>query len=152
MEDEEAILGVALRFEEAAAPNMGGCGAAVQERRANHQEAMALQGIFFSAHEGNDVGPGEGEGAIDTFGEIRGATACGVVNEPVFAVDARISGPAAQSFPEKFVAYAGRRKTRFQWLAIELRKTKTGGAAADIAQRLDTMLRKECEKDFQFEI
>jgi len=59
VEDEEAILGVALRFEEAAAPNMGGCGAAVQERRANHQEAMALQGIFFSAHEGNDVGPGE---------------------------------------------------------------------------------------------
>src|SRR5437667_2186390 len=95
VEDEEAILGVALGFEDATATNMGGRRAVVQERGADHQEAMALQGIFFGTHEGSDVGLGEGEGAIDAFGEIRGATARGVVNEPVFPVDARISGSAA---------------------------------------------------------
>ena len=72
MEDEEAILGVALGFEDATATNMGGRRAVVQERGADHQEAMALQGIFFGTHEGSDVGLGEGEGAIDAFGEIRG--------------------------------------------------------------------------------
>jgi len=73
-------------------------------------------------------------------------------NEPVFAVDARISGACRPKFPEKFVASAGRRKTRFQWLAIEMRKRKTGGACGHRPATGTPVLRKECEKDFQFEI
>jgi hypothetical protein len=112
---------------------------------------MALQWIFFGAHEGSDVGPGESEGAIDTFGEIRGATARGVINEAVFPVDARIGGPSAESFPEKFVANAGRRKAALERLAIELRETEACGTAADVAKCMDTMLRKDGEKNLEFE-
>ncbi len=56
---------------------------------------MALQGIFFGAHQGNDVGPREGKGMLDASSEIRGATARSVIHKAVVAVDARISGPAA---------------------------------------------------------
>jgi hypothetical protein len=152
VKDEEAILGVALGFEDAAAPNVGGYNPAVQERGADHQEAMALQGIFFGAHEGSDVGPGEGESAIEAFGEIGGAAARSVINVPVFPIDAGIGGPAAQTFTEEFVANSGRRKIAFERLAIELRKTKTGGAAADIAKSSDAVSGQDGQKIGNFEI
>jgi len=152
VKDEEAILGVALGFEDAAAPNVGGCDAAVQERGADHQEAMALQGILLGAHEGSDFGPGEGEDAIDTFGEIGGAAARSVINVPVFPVDARIGGPAAQTFTEEFVANSGRRKIALERLAIELRKTRTGGAAADITKSSDAVSGQDGQKIGNFEI
>jgi len=133
MKHEEAILCIALGFKRAAAPNVDRSDAAFQKRRADHQETMALQGVFLGTHEGGDTGAGKGKGALEAFDKIRGAAARGIVDEPVFAVDARICGPAAQSFPEKFVANPGRRKTRFKRLAIELRKAKTGGTAADVS-------------------
>jgi hypothetical protein len=113
---------------------------------------MALQWIFFGTHEGSGVGPGESESAIDTFGEIGGAAAGGVVDKPVFVVDARIGGPAAQAFTEKFVANSGRGKAALERLAIELRKTKTGGAAADIAKSSDAVSGEDGEKIGNFEI
>src|SRR5882762_10767824 len=79
-----------------------------------------------------DVGPGEGEDAIEAFGEIGGAAARGVINVPVFPVDARIRGPATQTLTEKFVANSGRRKIALHRHAMEFRKTRTGGAAAEI--------------------
>jgi len=152
VKDKEAILGVALGFEDAAAPNVGGCYAAVQERGANHQEAMALQGILLGAHEGSDVGPGEGEDAIESFGEIGGAAARVVIDVPVFPVHARIGGPATQTLTEKFVANSGRRKIAFERLAIELRKTRTGGPAADIAKSSDAVSSQDSQKIGNFEI
>ena len=152
MKDEKAILGIALGFEDATAPNMSGCDAAVQERGADHQEAMALQRIFLGAHEGSDVGPGEGEDAIEAFGEIGGAAARGVINVPVFPVDARIRGPATQTLTEKFVANSGRRKIALERLAIELRKTRTGGAAADITKSSDAVSGQDGQEIGDFEI
>jgi hypothetical protein len=113
---------------------------------------MALQGILLGAHEGSDVGPGEGESAIEAFGEIGGAAARCVINVPVFPIDAGIGGPAAQTFTEKFVANSGRRKIAFERLAIELRKTKTGGAAADIAKSSDAVSGQDGQKIGNFEI
>src|SRR5712692_597791 len=133
MDDKKAILGFALGFERAAAPNVHRTDTAFQESRADHQESVALQGIFLGTHEGRDASSGKGEGALDALDEIRCATAHGVVDEPIFPVRARISGPAAKSFPKKFVVDANRSKTRLQWFAIELRKTEAGRAAADVA-------------------
>src|SRR5229473_825652 len=64
VENEEAILGIALGFERAAAPNVDRGDAAFQERRADHQETMALQGIFFGAHESGDAVAGQDESAL----------------------------------------------------------------------------------------
>src|SRR6267378_312482 len=107
VKDEEAILRLALGFERTAPPNVDGADAAFQQRRADHQETMTLQRIFLGTHEGGDAGAGEGESALEAFREFRRAAARGVVDEPVFPVHAWISGPAAESFPEKFVLDAG---------------------------------------------
>ena len=95
VENEEAILGIALGFESAATPNVDGSDAAFQERRADHQETMALQGIFFGAHESGDAGAGPDESALKACDKIRRAAAGGVIDKPVFAVDAGIGRPAA---------------------------------------------------------
>jgi hypothetical protein len=152
VKDEKAILCIALGFERAAAPNVDWGDAAFQERRADHQESMALQGIFLGAHEGGSADAREGEGALEALDKIQGVTARGVVDKPVFAVDARIGGPAAQSCTEKFVANSGWGKGVFEWLAIELRKTKTGGTAADITKNPDAVSGKNSEKIGNFEI
>jgi hypothetical protein len=152
MKDEEAILCDALRFECAAAPDVERCDAAFQERRADHQETMALQGVFLSAHEDGDAGAGDGESTLEACDKIRGAAANGVVDEAVFAVDARIGGPAAQSFPKKFVPNSRRGKDAFERLAIELRETKTGGTAAHVAKSPDAVSGQDPEKIGNFEI
>src|SRR6266852_7569213 len=79
VEDEEAILGAVLGFESAAAPDVDRGDAAFQQRRADHQETMALQRIFLGAQESGEAPPGEGRGALDAFDKIRGATARGVI-------------------------------------------------------------------------
>src|ERR1700676_82340 len=48
---EEAILGFALRFQFAAAADVHRGDAAIEKRRANHQETVALQRIFLGAHQ-----------------------------------------------------------------------------------------------------
>src|SRR6266849_7569736 len=146
VENEEAILGIALGFESAATPNVDGSDAAFQERGAYHQETMALQGIFFGAHESGDARPREGEGSLDAFDKIRGAAARDVVDEAVFTVDARVKRPAAQTFTGKFVANSGRRQAALERLAIELRKTKTGGAAAYITKNSDAVSGQDGKK------
>ena len=113
---------------------------------------MALQGIFFGAHQGNDVGPGESEGMLDASGEIRGATAHSVIDQAVVAVDARISGPAAETFTEKFVTNPSRSKSGLERLAIELRETEAGGPAADVAKSSDAVSGQDGEKIGNFEI
>src|SRR5216684_3597317 len=152
VENEEAILGIALGFESAAAPNVDRGDAAFQQRRADHQETMALQRIFLGAHKSGDARPGEDKGALEAFDKIRGAAARGVIDKPVFTVDARIGGPTAESFTEKFVANSRRGKGAFEQLAIELRKTKTGGTAADIAKSPDAVSGQDGEKIGNFEI
>jgi len=110
VEDEEAILGVALGFEDGTAPNVGGCDTAVQERGADHQEAMHCRGSSSAHMRAVTLVRESARARFEAFGEIGGAAARGVINVPVFPVDARIGGPAAQTFTEKFVANSGRRK------------------------------------------
>jgi len=152
VENEEAILGVTLGFQRAAPPDVDRTDSMFQERRAYHQEAMALQRIFFGAHQGNDIAPGEGKGSLDTFHEIMGAAARRVIHAAVFVIHARISGPAAKSFPEKFVVNTSRSKSGLERFAIELRKTQAGGAAADITERFDLMLGKNGKKNVDLKI
>ena len=152
MQLEQPILGVALRFQHAAAPNVDWGDTAFQERWADHQETMALQRVFLGAHEGGDAGAGESKGKLETFDKIRSAAARDVIDKAVFAVDARIGGPAAKSFSKKFVANSHRGKDAFEWLAIELRKSKTGGTAADIAKSPDAVSGQDAEKIGHFEI
>src|SRR6266851_199495 len=113
---------------------------------------MALQGIFFGAHQGNHAGPRERKSTLDACGEIRSAAERGVIHKAVFAIDSRIGGPATQSFPEKLVANSSRGKASLKRLAVKLRKTKAGGPAADVTERLDTMLGKNGKKNLDFEI
>src|SRR5271157_967123 len=47
---EEAILGFALRFQFAASAEVRRRNAAIEQRRTNHQETMALQGVFLGTH------------------------------------------------------------------------------------------------------
>src|SRR5260370_26676475 len=128
VENEEAILGIALGFESAATPNVDGSDAAFQERRADHQETMALQGIFFGAHESGDAGAGQDESALKACDKIRRAAAGGVIDKPVFAVDAGIGRPAAQSFTGKVAGNSRRGEEPFRELAIDLRETKMRGS------------------------
>jgi hypothetical protein len=152
VKDEETVLCVALGFERAAAPNVDRREASFQQRRADHQETMALQGVFFGTHEGGDAGAGDRESALEACDKIRSAAARGVVDEAVFAVDARIGGPAAQSFAKKFVANSRLGKDAFEWLAIELRKSKARRTAADVAKNPDALSSQDGEKIGNFEI
>ena len=113
---------------------------------------MALQRIFLGAHHGGDASTRESKGPLDAFKEIVGVAARSIIYAAVFVVHARISGPATESFSEKFVANASRRKACLKRLAIELRKTKTGGAAADVTKNTDTASSQDGEKIGKFKI
>src|SRR5260370_41470452 len=95
VENKEAVLGVTMRFEYAVSTNVCGRDVSFDECRADHEEAMALQGILFSTHEGNDAGPRERKGALEAGGKIRSAAPRRVINKAVLAIDSRISGSAA---------------------------------------------------------
>jgi hypothetical protein len=47
---EESIFGIALRFQLTAAADVQGRNATLEECRANHEEAMALERVFLCAH------------------------------------------------------------------------------------------------------
>src|SRR5260370_33941204 len=152
MKDQETILGVTLGFQNAVATNVRGCNVSFEEGGADHQEAMALQRIFIGAHHGGDASTREGKGPLDAFKEIAGATARSIIHAAIFVVHARAGGPATESFSQKFVANSSRSKANFERLAIELRKSKTGGAAADVPQRLHPRFPQTSQKNPEFHI
>jgi hypothetical protein len=58
----------------------------------------------------------------------------------------RIRRPAAQSIAKKLVSNADRSEAGLKRLAIELRKAETARAAADVTERLDSVLDEDGEK------
>jgi hypothetical protein len=142
---EEAIFGFALRFELAAAADVHGRNAAIEQRGTNHQKTVTLQRIFLGAHEG-DVGCGvQLQRASDPGAKILRFAAFLVIHDAVRMVGERVGGTAAESITEEFVADSGGGQAGFERLAIELRKPETAGAAADIAEDFYVV----CNQDFQ---
>src|SRR6266581_1793845 len=113
---------------------------------------MALQGIFFSTHQGNDLSTVQSDGTIETRGKIRRSAPRGIVDAAIFIIHARIRRPAPQSIAKKLVSNADRSEAGLERLAIELRKAETARAAADVTKRFDTVLDEDGEKIGQLEI
>src|SRR6266571_525596 len=101
IEGQEPVFRLALRFKNASAPDVHGGDTALQERGTNHQKAVALQGIFFGAHQSDVLPPRILDGPIHPDREVRGLSAERVVNQTVALVDAWIAGPSSKRFAQK---------------------------------------------------
>jgi hypothetical protein len=149
---EQTILGVALRFQDSATAEVRGHYAALEQRRADHQEAVALEGIFFGTHQNDVRGARQSQQAIDAGRKFRGFAARGVVHPAIGEINAEVGWPSTKRFAEKLVSQTGGGQQGFEWLAIELRKTKTGGAAADITKDLNAASGEDGKKIGNFQI
>ncbi len=134
MQFEQAILGFTLRFQFAASAEVRRRNATIKQRRTNHQETMALQGIFLGAHQSYFCHTRQFQRPINSDEKIRGRAAFFIVDNAVSVVCAGIRWTAPQSLSKKLVANACSGKARFERLAVELRKPETARPAADIAE------------------
>src|SRR6266702_1547493 len=101
---------------------------------------MALQGIFFGTHQGNDLITVQSDGTIETRGKIRRAAPRGIVDAAIFIIHASIRRPAPQSIAKKRVSTADRSEAGIERLAIELRKAETATATEDVTKRFENVL------------
>ena len=113
---------------------------------------MALQGIFFGTHQGNDLITGQSDSTIETRGKIRRTAPRGIVDAAIFMIHARIRRSAAQGIAKELVSNADRSEAGLERLAIELRKAETARAAADVTKRFDSVLDEDGKKIGQLEI
>jgi hypothetical protein len=112
---------------------------------------MALQGVFFCAHQNDVRRARQHQRAINPRAKIRGLAAFLVVYDAILVIGAGIGRPAAESFAEKFVSDFRRRKASFERLAVELREPETAGAAANVADDFYFMSQENFQEAVQFE-
>ncbi len=146
MQLKQTILSVTLRFKDSTPADVGGNYAALEQRRRDHQESVALERIFFSTHQNGAADTAQFQQAVYPGCELRGFSARKVINMAIAAINTWVSRPPPESFAEKLVSESGRDKNGLQWLAVELREAETARPAAHIAQRTDAVIDKYGEK------
>src|SRR6516164_2863231 len=128
------------------------CHAALHHCRADHQEPVAVQRIFFGTQQGDRLVLQESKETVECLFEVRRVAPGCVIHQPVRTVVAGVQRPAAKLITEKLVDDFGAGQLGHQGLAIELREAKTAGAAADVADQLNFMSDQRSQKNRHFEI
>ena len=126
--------------------------AALHYGGADHEEAMAMERIFFGAHQDYVLVLQKTEKPIQGFFEIGRLAASCIVDQTVRPVMARIQRSATELVSEELINDLGGSELRHQGFAVELRKAKTARAAADVAHDIDFMPNEDTEKVGHFEV
>ncbi len=133
---KQAVLGVALGLDASSPANVKQLEATRYELRTDHEEAVAFDGILFSAHQSDAPASRLAFNPLDARFESVGFAAHAVIHDAVRSVRGGIVGTASQLVPEKEIGDAFSFEKLLKRRAREVRETRAGRPAANIYEEI----------------